>query len=48
MVVFFPVTVLMALKVFAGFMLVGLAVQMTVAYLIQKELRQQRSADLHA
>jgi hypothetical protein len=39
-VILFPVTVLQALKVFAGFMLVGLAIQMTVAYLIQKEIRE--------
>jgi len=40
MVIFSPVTLLQALKVFAGFMLVGLVIQIVMAYLIQKETKE--------
>ncbi|MBI3781685.1 MAG: hypothetical protein HY278_11615 [candidate division NC10 bacterium] len=40
MVILLPVTWLQALKVFAGFMLVGLVIQTTIVYLLRKESRQ--------
>lgn len=40
MVIFSTITLLQALKVFAGFMLVGLVIQMTIAYLLQKEMNE--------
>lgn len=40
MVIFSAVTLAQALKVFAGFMLVGLVILMTVAYLVQKEMKE--------
>jgi hypothetical protein len=40
MVIFSPVTLLQALKVFAGFMSIGLVIQIVVAYMIQKEMKE--------
>jgi hypothetical protein len=39
LVIFFPITILDAIKVFAGFMAVALVTQMTVATLIQREMK---------
>lgn len=39
LVIFSSVTLIQAFKVFIGFMLVGLVIQMTLAYLIQKEMK---------
>ena len=38
LIIFFSVTFIQALMIFAGFMLVSLVTQMTLAYLIQKEM----------
>jgi len=48
LVIFTPVTIVQAVKVFAGFMAVGLVVQMTLAVLAQKEMQQARDSDLLA
>jgi len=48
LVIFTPVTIVQAVKVFAGFMAVGLVVHMTLAVLAQKEMQQARDSDLLA
>ena len=40
MVFFTPITLIQAIKIFAGFMLVGLVIQMIIAFLIQKEMKE--------
>jgi hypothetical protein len=45
LVIFTPVTIVEAVKVFAAFMTVGLVVQMALAVLIQKEIQQSRVLD---
>jgi len=42
LVIFTPITLLGAIKVLAGFMIVSLILQMTLAILIQKEMNEQR------
>lgn len=46
MVIFSPVTLFEALKVFAAFMLVALAIEMVVAHVIQKEMRESANLGL--
>jgi len=49
LVIFTPIILLQAIKIFAGFMLVGLVIQMTFAIMIQKEMKQtaEQSAALY-
>jgi hypothetical protein len=40
MIIFTTITPFQVIKVFAGFMLIGLLIQMTVAYLLHKEMKE--------
>ena len=45
LVIFSPMNIVQAVKVFAGFMALGLVVQMTLAVLVQKEIKQSEVLD---
>lgn len=49
LIIFTRISVFQAIKVFAGFMLVGFVIQMTIAFLIEKEMKQtaEQSGELY-